>query len=58
MYTLYWGFKRILFALYTYVLTKMLQNGAKFIQKTPCFKNYMRNLDNSDMHYNVEEVGI
>ena len=32
--------------LYTYVLAKILQNGAKFIQKlTPGFKNHMRNLD-------------
>ena len=27
------GFKKIPFTLYTYVLTKLLQNGAKFIQK-------------------------
>ena len=28
-------------------LPKMLQNGAKFIQKlTPAFKNHMRNLNN------------
>ena len=33
--------------IYTYVLAKILQNGAKFIQrKTPGFKNYMRNSDN------------
>ena len=32
---------------YTYVLDKLLQNAAKFIQKlTPGFKNHMRNLDN------------
>ena len=31
----------------TYILAKLLQNGAKFIQElTPGFKNYMRNLDN------------
>ena len=31
----------------TYVLAKILQNGAKFIQKlTPGFKNHMRNLNN------------
>ena len=30
-----------------YVLAKLLQNGATFIQKlTPGFKNHMRNLDN------------
>ena len=46
-YTLYWGFKKIPFTLYTYVLAKILQNGAKFIQKlTPGFKNHMRNLEN------------
>ena len=33
--------------LYTYVLAKLLQNGAIFKQKlTPGFKNHMRNLDN------------
>ena len=32
---------------YTYVLAKLLENGAKFIQKqTLGFKNRMRNLDN------------
>ena len=32
---------------YTCVLAKILQNGAKFIQKlTPIFKNRMRNLNN------------
>ena len=47
LYTLYCGFKKISFTLYTYVLPKILQNGAKFIQKlTPAFKNHMRNLDN------------
>ena len=45
LYTLYWGFKKIPFTLYTYVLAKILQNGAKFIQKlTPGFKNHMKNL--------------
>ena len=44
---MYWGFKKIPFTLYTYVLTKILQNDAKFIQKlTPDFKNHMRNLEN------------
>ena len=33
IYTLYWGFREIPFTLYTYVLTKMLQIGATFIQK-------------------------
>ena len=47
LYILYWGFKEIPFKLYTYVLAKILQNGAKFIQKlTPGLKNHMRNLDN------------
>ena len=47
LYTLYWGFKKIPFKLYTYFLAKILQNGAKFIQKlTPGFKNHTRNLDN------------
>ena len=46
-YILYWGFKKISFTLHTYVLAKILQNGAKFIQKlTPDFKNHVRNLDN------------
>ena len=45
--TLYWGFKKIPFKLYTYVLAKILQNGAKFIQKlTPGFTNGMRKLQN------------
>ena len=45
--SLYCGFKKIPFALYTYVLAKILQNDAKFIQKlTPGFKNHMRDLDN------------
>ena len=37
----------LLAQLYTYVLPKILQNGAKLIQKlTPGFKNHMRNLKN------------
>ena len=28
LYTLYWGFKKISFRLYTYVSAKILQNGA------------------------------
>ena len=47
MYTLYWGFKKIPFTLYTYVSAKIVQSGAKFIQKlTRGFKNYVRNLNN------------
>ena len=47
LYTLYWSFKKIPFTPYFYVLTKILQNGAKSIQKmTPGFKNYMRHRDN------------
>ena len=35
------------FTLYTYVLSKRFQDGAKFKQKlTPGFKNHMKNLDN------------
>ena len=46
LYTLYWGFKKIAFTFYTYVLAKISQNGAKSIQKlTPGFKNHMWNLD-------------
>ena len=44
-----WGFKKIPFTLYTYVLAKILQNGAKFMQKeklTPGFRNHRRNLIN------------
>ena len=44
LYNLYMGFKKTPFTLYTYVLAKILQNGAKFIKKlTPGFKNHMRN---------------
>ena len=47
LYTLYSGFKKISFTLHTYVLAKILQNCAKFIQKlTPGFKIHMRNLGN------------
>ena len=42
------SFKKIPFTLYSYVLTKILQNGATFIQKlTLGFKNHMRNLGKS-----------
>ena len=47
LYTLCWDFKKIPFTLYSYVLAKILQNGAKFIQKlTSGFKNHMRDLNN------------
>ena len=47
LFTLYWGFKNISFTLYTYILTKILQNGAKFLQKlTPGFTNHMTNWSN------------
>ena len=47
LYTLYWDFKIIPFTLCTYVLAKILQNGANFIQKADSWlKNQMRNLDN------------
>ena len=47
LHLLYWGFKKIPFTLYTYVLAKILQNGAKFMQNlTPGFKNHIRNLNN------------
>ena len=46
LYTLYWGFKKISFTHYTYVLVKILQDGANFIQNlTPDFKNH-RSLGN------------
>ena len=51
-----WGFsvhfvfrfqENSIYTLYTYVLAKILQNGAKFIQNlTPGFTNHMRNLNN------------
>ena len=43
LFTLDWGFKKILFSFYTYVLDKILQNGAKF--RYAGFKNY-RKLNN------------
>ena len=47
LHTLYWGFKKIPFKLYTYVLAKILQNGAKSIQKLITgFKYRMTNLEN------------
>ena len=59
LYTLYWGFKKIPFTLYTYVLAKILQNGTTFMQKlTPGFKNYMKNLDNFRQQCKVQKVEI
>ena len=47
LYTFYRGFKKIPFTLYTYVLVKILHNGAKSIQKlNPGFKNHMMNWGN------------
>ena len=47
LYTSYWDFKKIPFTLYNYAFAKLLQNGAKFLQKlTPGFKSHMINLDN------------
>ena len=43
--TLDWGFKKITFTIYTYVLAKILQNDAKFRYRKAGFKNY-RNLNN------------
>ena len=45
LYTLDWGFNKIPFTLYTYVLAKILQNGAKFRYAKAGFKNYT-NLNN------------
>ena len=45
LYTLDLGFKKIPFTLYTYVLAKILQNGAKFRYAKAGLKNY-RNLNN------------
>ena len=46
-YILYWGFKKMSFKLYIYVLGKILQDRAKFIQKlTSDFKDHIRNLEN------------
>ena len=43
LYTLYQGFKKIPFTLFTLAI----QNGAKFIQGlTPGFTNHMRNWEN------------
>ena len=52
---MYWGFKKITFTFYTYVLAT-LKNGVKFIQKlTPGFKSQMRKLENFEGKY--EEFG-
>ena len=45
LYTLDWGFKKIPFTVYTYVLAKILQNGAKFRYAKAGLENY-RNLNN------------
>ena len=45
LYTLDLGFKKIPFTLYTYVLAKTLQNGARFSYAKAGLKNY-RNLNN------------
>ena len=46
LYTLDWGFKKIPFTVYTYVLVaKILQNGTKSRYIKAGFKNY-RNLNN------------
>ena len=42
----YWGFKRIQFKLYTYVVAKTLQNGAVYPKTDSCFKNHIRNFSN------------
>ena len=56
LYTLYWGFKEIPFTRYTYVSAKILQNGARFIEKlTPGFKIHMRN---SDKQWKIQKVEI
>ena len=45
-YIFYWGLKKIPFTTYDYVQAKILQNGAKFLQKlTSGFKTHLRNLD-------------
>ena len=57
----------LLDGLQLYLCSKLLENGAKFIQKlTPGFKNHMRNLDNlcldnlwnMDKQWKVHEVEI
>ena len=45
LYTLDCGFKKLPFTLYTYVLAKILQNGAKFRYVKAGFKSY-KNLNN------------
>ena len=59
LYTLYCVFKNIPFKLYNYVLTKILENGAKVIEKvTPGFKNHMRKLENLGKQRKVQKVQI
>ena len=45
LYTFYWDFEIIPFTLYTYFLTKILQNGSKLIEKNG-LKNHTRNFEN------------
>ena len=57
LYTLYWCSKNIPFTLYTHVLSKILQNGAKLIQKLiPSFKIHMRNWATLDKQWKVQKV--
>ena len=57
LYTLYCVFKNIPFKLYNYVLAKILENGAKVIEKvTPGFKNHMRKLENLGKQRKVQKV--
>ena len=59
MYIIFWGFKKIPFTLYTYVLTKVLQNSAKVIQKlTPGFKITSGIWTTSEKHWKVQNVEI
>ena len=62
LHTLYWGFKKIQFTLYTYVLAKILQNGAKFIQiLTPGSQDHLITRGiciTSDKQWKVQKVKI
>ena len=42
----YWGFKKIQFKLYTYVVDKTLQNGTVYTKTNSWFKNHIRNFSN------------
>ena len=51
------GFKEN--SIYTYVSAKILQNGAKFIQKlTPDFKHHMWNLTTSGKQWKLQRAEI